>query len=153
MRVIASLIAMLVLTACNISTSRLLSDKGHTMAVRYRDGEGGQWIFYDNRAVEGFLAVFRLAVPLDTEGPAESTTDMIFTYRVDGKEVSKFILCRDGELFHDGQWFVVDKDWLYRWQSKYDPKNSRRPNQALQHNDPSCHESCLRTPRASRGRG
>jgi hypothetical protein len=27
------------------------------------------------------------------------------------------------------------------------------PNQALQHNDPSCHESCLRTPRASRGRG
>jgi hypothetical protein len=30
----------------------------------------------------------------------------------------------------------------------------RKPaNQALQHNDPSCHESCLRTPRASRGRG
>jgi len=27
------------------------------------------------------------------------------------------------------------------------------PNQALQHNDPSCHESCLRTPRASRDRG
>jgi len=27
------------------------------------------------------------------------------------------------------------------------------PNQALQHNDPSCHESCLRTPRASQGRG
>ena len=29
----------------------------------------------------------------------------------------------------------------------------RPPNQALQHNDPSCHESCLRTPRASCGRG
>ena len=29
----------------------------------------------------------------------------------------------------------------------------KTPNQALQHNDPSCHESCLRTPRASRGRG
>jgi hypothetical protein len=29
----------------------------------------------------------------------------------------------------------------------------KRPNQALQHNDPSCHVSCLRTPRASRGRG
>ena len=29
----------------------------------------------------------------------------------------------------------------------------RKANQALQHNDPSCHESCLRTPRASRGRG
>jgi hypothetical protein len=28
-----------------------------------------------------------------------------------------------------------------------------QPNQALQHNDPSCHVSCLRTPRASRGRG
>jgi len=26
-------------------------------------------------------------------------------------------------------------------------------NQALQHNDPSCHVSCLRTPHASRGRG
>jgi chloramphenicol 3-O-phosphotransferase len=26
-------------------------------------------------------------------------------------------------------------------------------NQALQHNDPGCHVSCLRTPRASRGRG
>ena len=32
-------------------------------------------------------------------------------------------------------------------------KVTKRPNQALQHNDPSCHESCLRTPRASRGRG
>jgi len=30
---------------------------------------------------------------------------------------------------------------------------SKRPNQALQHNDPICHESCLRTPRASWGRG
>jgi hypothetical protein len=30
---------------------------------------------------------------------------------------------------------------------------SKQPNQALQHNDPSCHVSCLRTPRASRGRG
>ena len=32
-------------------------------------------------------------------------------------------------------------------------KANKAPNQALQHNDPSCHESCLRTPRASRGRG
>jgi hypothetical protein len=29
----------------------------------------------------------------------------------------------------------------------------KEPNQALQHNDPSCHVSCLRTPRANRGRG
>jgi hypothetical protein len=29
----------------------------------------------------------------------------------------------------------------------------KRANQALQHNDPSCHVSCLRTPRASWGRG
>jgi len=28
-----------------------------------------------------------------------------------------------------------------------------RPNQALQHNDPSCHAPCVRTCRASRGRG
>jgi len=32
-------------------------------------------------------------------------------------------------------------------------KRQNPPNQAVQHNDPSCHESCLRTPRASRGRG
>ena len=31
--------------------------------------------------------------------------------------------------------------------------DKKAPNQALQHNDPGCHESCLRTPRASRGRG
>jgi Na+/proline symporter len=34
---------------------------------------------------------------------------------------------------------------------EYDVK--KRPNQALQHNDHSCHELCLRTPRASCGRG
>jgi hypothetical protein len=32
-------------------------------------------------------------------------------------------------------------------------KAEKTPNQALQHNDPSCHVSCLRTPRASWGRG
>jgi len=31
--------------------------------------------------------------------------------------------------------------------------NRGKPNQALQHNDPSCHVPCLRTYRASRGRG
>jgi len=31
--------------------------------------------------------------------------------------------------------------------------NKPEPNQALQHNDPSSHVSCLRTPRASRDRG
>jgi len=38
-------------------------------------------------------------------------------------------------------------------QSVYRKVLKTEPNQALQHNDPSCHESCLRTPRASRGRG
>ena len=33
------------------------------------------------------------------------------------------------------------------------PAKINEPNQALQHNDPSCHVSCLRTPRASRARG
>jgi hypothetical protein len=32
-------------------------------------------------------------------------------------------------------------------------KQQNTPNQALQHNDPSCHVPCLRTYRASRGRG
>ena len=31
--------------------------------------------------------------------------------------------------------------------------SKKPPNQALQHNDPSCHVPCLRTNRASRGRG
>jgi hypothetical protein len=96
--------------------------------MRYRDGEGTQLLFFGDHEVEGFLAVFRLAVPLEKEGPAESKADMIFTHRFDGKEVSTYILCRDGELLHEGKWFLVDKDWLYRWQSEYDPRNSRRPN-------------------------
>ena len=32
-------------------------------------------------------------------------------------------------------------------------KTFKAPNQALQHNDPSCHAPCVRTCRASRGRG
>jgi len=32
-------------------------------------------------------------------------------------------------------------------------EKTKAPNQALQHNDPSCHVPCLRTYRASRGRG
>jgi hypothetical protein len=48
-----------------------------------------------------------------------------------------------------------------RWQAKereYAAAVAKRVaetelNQALQHNDPSSHASCLRTPRASRGRG
>jgi len=36
---------------------------------------------------------------------------------------------------------------------RYLKKKKNPPNQALQHNDPSCHGSCLRTPRASWGRG
>jgi hypothetical protein len=39
-----------------------------------------------------------------------------------------------------------------RW-AQHELKLKKQPNQALQHNDPSCHVSCLRTPRASRGRG
>ena len=37
--------------------------------------------------------------------------------------------------------------------ARYEYRFKTEPNQALQHNDPSCHVSCLRTPRASRGRG
>jgi len=36
---------------------------------------------------------------------------------------------------------------------KYRYEKNKRPNQALQHNDPSCHVPCVRTYRASRGRG
>jgi len=36
---------------------------------------------------------------------------------------------------------------------RLDKELRNRPNQALQHNDPSCHAACVRTCRASRGRG
>jgi hypothetical protein len=36
---------------------------------------------------------------------------------------------------------------------KFKLRVPKRPNQALQHNDPSCHAPCVRTCRASRGRG
>jgi len=45
-----------------------------------------------------------------------------------------------------------DRDDIQTWFALHDA-DENRPNQALQHNDPSCHESCLRTPRASRDRG
>ena len=152
MRFICSIIVLLCLAACNYTYTSLLSEKGETLTKRYRDSDW-ETVYFGNREVDGFLAVFRLAVPLDREGPAASKTDLIFTYRVDGKAVSEFILYRDGELFHDGKWFIVDKDWLYRWQSNHDPRNSRKPNHALQNNNHGCHGSCLRTLRASFGRG
>jgi len=64
------------------------------------------------------------------------------------------------------RWVVTEKDlkpWVqsrgagvfYRLRKPFSNEtvHVRPPNQALQHNDPSCHVSCLRTPRASRGRG
>ena len=63
----------------------------------------------------------------------------------------------------DDEWFIsgADRDWSLSIRQRYGGKGStlyfskqiEKANQALQHNDPSCHESCLRTPRASRGRG
>jgi len=43
--------------------------------------------------------------------------------------------------------------WMQPILQKYRIPAKEEPNQALQHNDPGCHVSCLRTPRASRGRG
>jgi hypothetical protein len=40
-----------------------------------------------------------------------------------------------------------------RYSRAHESTMKTEANQALQHNDPSCHGSCLRTPRASRGRG
>jgi len=128
MRFVLSFIAILILTSC--TTSFLVFDKGYAMRFRYRDGKGGERIFSGAHDVEWLLAAFLEAVPLGKEGPTESNADLIFTYQVDGKAISQFILYRDGELFNDGKWFVVDRDWLDRWQSKFDRRNRRQPNQA-----------------------
>jgi len=51
-------------------------------------------------------------------------------------------------------WLVLGRSFvLARNRDLRLEKRMKTPNQALQHNDPSCHESCLRTPPASRGRG
>jgi len=43
--------------------------------------------------------------------------------------------------------------WIRATDGKVFESEPKPANQALQHNDPSCHMSCLRTPRASWGRG
>ena len=45
--------------------------------------------------------------------------------------------------------YVLQKDGMWGW----DYCLEKPANQALQHNDPSCHAPCMRTCRASRGRG
>jgi len=51
-----------------------------------------------------------------------------------------------------GSRYRVEAQWTHHgW--IYVEIKPMKPNQALQHNDSSCHVSCLRTPRASRGRG
>jgi hypothetical protein len=134
MKLLILFIALLGLAACNVSTNYLLSDRGVTVEAQYRDNLEPGWVFFGSRGADGILAAFRLATPLDRTGPEESPTDIVFSYRVDGAAKGEFILHRDGELFHDGKWYVVDKDWLYRWQSKYDPRNNRKPNKAPQRN-------------------
>ena len=56
--------------------------------------------------------------------------------------------------FYHGKW-VYDKrrDPNLRIDEILRKEVKKAANQALQHNDPSCHVSCLRTPRASWGRG
>ena len=61
------------------------------------------------------------------------------------KNVSGRIMRRNDDL-------IVTRE--YKLLSDYAKEQGiKTPNQALQHNDPSCHVLCLRTPRASRGRG
>jgi hypothetical protein len=56
--------------------------------------------------------------------------------------------------YHDEKGAIItESQWLNIYGNEKLPIDKRKPNQALQHNDPSCHASCLRTPRASRGRG
>ena len=52
--------------------------------------------------------------------------------------------CAEGEVWERLRLFLAYKFGLHR---------KPEPNKALQHNDPSCHVPCLRTYRASRGRG
>jgi len=52
----------------------------------------------------------------------------------------------------DPDWFEKAKGTWSSWYLNLVHKENP-PNQALQHNDPSCHAPCVRTCRASRGRG
>jgi len=45
---------------------------------------------------------------------------------------------------------IADSGKCITWTARF---KNKQPNQALQHNDPSCHAPCVRTCRASRGRG
>jgi len=59
-------------------------------------------------------------------------------------------------FFEKHGYFLVEIEHVIRFDVEFERfrmTKKIRANQALQHNDPSCHESCLRTPRASRGRG
>jgi len=63
-------------------------------------------------------------------------------------------LVLQNELKKQGYILVVRSRSLSAQQREAIGLPTKQPlNQAVQHNDPSCHESCLRTPRASRGRG
>jgi len=93
--------------------------------------------------------------------------DQGFTYQIEGSE-DEFIV-----IYHSPVWNERGIEKIVRFPSGYrtiyyqerlgTPGEAilrqwikiikKTPNQALQHNDPNCHESCLRTPRASRGRG
>jgi len=139
MKLLLSMIGLLVLSACNVTTTYLVSSKGITIQAYYRDEPQMRRTFFGNRGVDGILAAFRLATPLDRIGPEDSPSDVIFDYCIDGVSKDKYVLHRNGELFHAGSWYAIDKEWLYRWQSEYDPRNSRPPNQPLQRNDHGCH--------------
>jgi hypothetical protein len=58
------------------------------------------------------------------------------------KDISKLKILEGGGIFSSLQ--TRDPKYL---------EEKMKPNQSLQHNDPGCHASCLRTPRASRDRG
>ena len=59
-------------------------------------------------------------------------------------------------FFEKHGYFLVEIEHVIRFDVEFERfrmTKKIRANQALQHNDPSCHVPCLRTYRASRGRG
>lgn len=115
----------------------------------FREALQKAWTGHPREEVRKFLdIVVSRQAPLLSMRSGSSSSDLIM-----------FWLPSDTDITAYGVLFIYDQEArTIRVSTSINiyPPNSLKPNppnQTLQHNDPSYHVSCLRTPRASRGRG
>jgi hypothetical protein len=119
----------------------------------YRDHRGIYYTMDSSAAKEGVFIVndqsaayvFGIATEQSAEANNRAAVNMMTPA---ARLISELILPepKPGEIAYQ---IRVTGDW----KSAFDFIAQKPANQALQHNDHSCHELCLRTPRASCGRG